>query len=201
MMVYYVIALGLFVSAGCREVLRRLLDGAKWIWPWDVQISTESAITQARQRLGSAPIIELYRQVGQPIARKTTRGAWYRSKLAHLYSRRWTIETAFDEIKTLQRQGRIVLRSKMPELVLQDLLGLMLAHVRRSIGHESGGVARGHRDRRTLVRAYAQRDPSQAALARCFSPLSGLHARLSWCSTKSPTNEYDVGLAGTIFAE
>ena len=33
MMVYYVIALGLFVGVGCREVLRRLLDGAMWIWP------------------------------------------------------------------------------------------------------------------------------------------------------------------------
>src|SRR5216110_2408351 len=53
MMVYYVIALGLFVSVGCREVLRRLLDGAMWIWPNDVRVATESAITQARQRLGA----------------------------------------------------------------------------------------------------------------------------------------------------
>src|ERR1043166_4171126 len=51
-MVHYVIALGLFVSLGCREVLRRLLEGAKWIWPYEIRISTESAITQARQRLG-----------------------------------------------------------------------------------------------------------------------------------------------------
>jgi hypothetical protein len=78
MMVYYVIALGLFVGVGCREVLRRLLDGAMWIWPNEVRVATESAITQARQRLGSIPIEKLYEEVVVPIAKKITRGAWYR---------------------------------------------------------------------------------------------------------------------------
>src|SRR5215208_367876 len=79
MMVYYVIALGLFVGVGCREVLRRLLDGAMWIWPIEVRVATESAITQARQRLGSIPIERLYEDVVVPIAKKITRGAWYRA--------------------------------------------------------------------------------------------------------------------------
>jgi transposase IS4-like protein/DDE family transposase len=79
MMVYYVIALGLFVGVGCREVLRRLLDGAMWIWPNEVRVATESAITQARQRLGSVPIEKLYEEVVIPIAKKITRGAWYRA--------------------------------------------------------------------------------------------------------------------------
>lgn len=78
MMVYYVIALGLFVGVGCREVLRRLLDGAGWIWPDQIQIATDSAITQARQRLSSEPIEALYKTVG-PIATKKTRGAWFGS--------------------------------------------------------------------------------------------------------------------------
>ncbi len=52
MMVYYIIALGLFVSVGCREVLRRLLDGAMWIWPGQIRVATESAITQARAAAG-----------------------------------------------------------------------------------------------------------------------------------------------------
>jgi hypothetical protein len=78
MMVYYVIALGLFVGVGCRGVLRELLDGAKWIWPEHVRVATESAITQARQRLGSQPIEALYREVVAPLAKKVTRGAWFR---------------------------------------------------------------------------------------------------------------------------
>jgi hypothetical protein len=69
----------LFVGVGCREVLRRLLDGAMWIWPNEVRVATESAITQARQRLGSAPIETLYEEVVVPIAKKITRGAWYRT--------------------------------------------------------------------------------------------------------------------------
>lgn len=300
MMAYYVIALGLFVSVGCREVLRRLLEGAKWIWPHEVPVSTESAITQARQRLGFEAIEQLYRDVVQPLAKKVTRAAWFRQwrvvtldgttfdvadseandeafgrpgssrgassfpqarvvglvengthvlfaaemsgcrtgeatlarqivpalrrnmlcladrnffsyelwqqaratgaalvwrlrkqikvvnsrqladgsylgkvyatnrhaklqeggitvrlieyridgyrdtyrilttilepdrapalELAYLYSHRWTIESAFDEIKTHLRDGRIVLRSKLPELVKQDVFGLLLAH-------------------------------------------------------------------------
>src|ERR671912_1475562 len=52
MMVYYVIALGLFVSVGCREVLRRLLEGSRWVWPDEVELSSETAITKARKRLG-----------------------------------------------------------------------------------------------------------------------------------------------------
>src|SRR5213076_428256 len=72
MMVYYVIALGLFVGVGCREVLRRLLDGAKWIWPEQVLVATESAITQARQRLGCKPIEALYEELVGPIAKKIT---------------------------------------------------------------------------------------------------------------------------------
>src|SRR5712691_6617698 len=79
MMVYYIIALGLFVGVGCREVLRRLLDGAMWIWPNEVRIATESAITQARQRLGAKPIESLYAEVVVPIAKKLTRDAWYRA--------------------------------------------------------------------------------------------------------------------------
>lgn len=79
MMVYYIIALGLFVGVGCREVLRRLLDGAGWIWPERIQIATDSAITQARQRLGCEPIETLYNEGVGPIAKKSTRGAWFRS--------------------------------------------------------------------------------------------------------------------------
>jgi hypothetical protein len=78
MMVYYVIALGLFVGVGCREVLRRLLDGVIWIWPNEVRVATESAITQARQRLGAIPIERLYAEVVVPIAKKLTRDSWYR---------------------------------------------------------------------------------------------------------------------------
>jgi len=49
-------------------------------------------------------------------------------ELARLYASRWTIETAFRELKVHQRDRHLLLRSKLPELVEQDVYGLLLAH-------------------------------------------------------------------------
>jgi hypothetical protein len=49
-------------------------------------------------------------------------------ELAALYHERWEIESVFDEFKTHLRANSTVLRSKTPELVKQELWGLLLAH-------------------------------------------------------------------------
>lgn len=49
-------------------------------------------------------------------------------ELAALYHERWEIEGVFDEFKTHLRANSTVLRSKTPELVKQELWGLLLAH-------------------------------------------------------------------------
>lgn len=49
-------------------------------------------------------------------------------ELAALYHERWEIEGVFDELKTHLRGASTVLRSKKPELVEQELWGLLLAH-------------------------------------------------------------------------
>jgi hypothetical protein len=79
MMVYYVIALGLFVSVGCREVLRRLLETSRWVWPDQVELSTETAITKARKRLGFEVIERLYREWVRPIAARQSPRAFFRA--------------------------------------------------------------------------------------------------------------------------
>ena len=48
--------------------------------------------------------------------------------LIGLYHERWEIELVIDEIKTHERAGRKVLRSKTPEGVRQELYGIYLAH-------------------------------------------------------------------------
>ena len=59
-------------------------------------------------------------------------------ELAALYHDRWEIETAFDELKTHLRGPRIVLRSKTPDLVRQEVFGLLLAHFAiRGLMHEA----------------------------------------------------------------
>lgn len=49
-------------------------------------------------------------------------------ELAALYHERWEIEGVFDEFKTHLRANGTVLRSKTPDLVQQELWGLLLAH-------------------------------------------------------------------------
>jgi IS4 transposase len=48
--------------------------------------------------------------------------------LAEAYHERWEIELAFDEIETHQRGPAVILRSKSPEMVLQELYGLLITH-------------------------------------------------------------------------
>lgn len=49
-------------------------------------------------------------------------------ELAAAYSDRWEIESTFDELKTHQRGPRMVLRSKSPDLVLQEIWGHLCCH-------------------------------------------------------------------------
>jgi hypothetical protein len=48
--------------------------------------------------------------------------------LAEAYHERWQIEATFDEIETHQRGGAVVLRSKLPDLVIQELYGYLITH-------------------------------------------------------------------------
>ena len=50
------------------------------------------------------------------------------TELAAAYAQRWEIETIFDELKTHQRGSKIVLRSKSPALVLQEIWGHLCCH-------------------------------------------------------------------------
>ncbi|MGD9888242.1 MAG: IS4 family transposase [Halothiobacillaceae bacterium] len=49
-------------------------------------------------------------------------------ELAQLYVQRWEIELGFREIKTSLQEGRWTLRSKQPELVRQELWGVLIAY-------------------------------------------------------------------------
>ena len=104
--VYYVIALALFMQVSCREVLRCLLEGLAWLrGPRSgVKITGKSGISQARARLGWAVLRQLHDEVVKPVASKDTRGAWYRSwRLVSLDGS--TLEVA-DEQENVQAFGR-----------------------------------------------------------------------------------------------
>ena len=75
-------------------------------------------------------------------------------QLAAAYTQRWEIELAFDELKTHQRGPRTVLRSKSPDLVLQEIWGHLCCHFAiRSLMTEAAGHFGHDPDRVSFVAA------------------------------------------------
>jgi hypothetical protein len=79
--VYYVIALALYMQSSYREVLRCLLEAVQWLRDpsLGVRVAGKSGISQARTRLGWEPLRQLHDELVKPVAVPNTRGAWYRS--------------------------------------------------------------------------------------------------------------------------
>ena len=77
--VYYVIALALYMQSSYREVLRCLLEGIQWLRDPSatIRVAGKSGISQARTRLGWEPLRQLHDEVVKPIAVSATKGAWY----------------------------------------------------------------------------------------------------------------------------
>jgi hypothetical protein len=76
------------------------------------------------------------------------------AELAAAYTQRWEIELAFDELKTHQRGPRSVLRSKSPDLVLQEIWGHLCCHYAiRSLMSQAAGHAGHDPDRVSFVAA------------------------------------------------
>jgi len=79
LVVYYVLALGLYAQASYGEVLRCLLEGVRWLrlGGMAVTLASKSAITRAPTRLGVAPLKELFQRIARPLAEPGTPGACY----------------------------------------------------------------------------------------------------------------------------
>jgi hypothetical protein len=79
--VYYVIALALYMQSSYREVLRCLFEGIQWLLGpgATVKVTGKSGISQARTRLGWEPLQQLHDGIVKPIAVESTKGAWYRT--------------------------------------------------------------------------------------------------------------------------
>jgi hypothetical protein len=78
--VYYVIALALYMQSSYREVLRCLLEWIQWLVEpaAGINVAGNSGISQARTRLGWEPVRQLHDEVVRPVAVAATKGAWYR---------------------------------------------------------------------------------------------------------------------------
>ena len=78
-MVYYVIALALYMEVSYGEVLRCLVEGLQWLGQpvKHLRQTSRVGISKARTRLGFEPMQRLYDELVHPIATKRTRGAFY----------------------------------------------------------------------------------------------------------------------------
>jgi len=91
-------------------------------------------------------------------------------ELAHAYAQRWEIESTFDELKVHQRGPRTVMRSKSPDLVLQEIWGHLCCHFAiRTLMWEAANEANVDPDRVSFVAALRIARRSISA-ARDFSP-------------------------------
>jgi hypothetical protein len=79
MVVYCVLAMGLFSQSGYEEVMRSLVEGFSWQSGWQAnwQVPSKSAIFQARARLGVEPLRELFNRACVPLASPSVPGAFF----------------------------------------------------------------------------------------------------------------------------
>jgi hypothetical protein len=76
--VYFVMAMTLFHGESYEEVMRKLVQGLRWLGSWRAEwtIPTPGALTQARRRLGAEVMRDLFERVAVPCALHSTKGAW-----------------------------------------------------------------------------------------------------------------------------
>lgn len=91
--------------------------------------------------------------------------------LAAAYADRWEIESTYDELKTHQRGPRAILRSKSPDLVLQEIWGHLCCHYAiRSLMFDAAVTGDVDPDRVSFVAALRITRQSLAGTQGGFSP-------------------------------
>jgi Insertion element 4 transposase N-terminal/Transposase DDE domain len=123
--VYYVIALALYMRSSYREVLRCLLEGVQWLLDPSspVKVAGKSGISQARTRLGAEPLKELYEAVVTPLAERPTKGAWYRDwRLVTLDGSTLDVADTAENEKAYGRPGASRGASAFPKIRFVGLL-------------------------------------------------------------------------------
>jgi hypothetical protein len=124
-MIRYVIAMGLFADESYEEVMRRLVGSLRKMGSWsdDWQIPTGSAISQARQRLGTAPMKELFDRAAVPLADTGTKGAWLgRRRLTAIDGSSFDVADTEENVDCFGRSGSGPNASAFPKVQVTALV-------------------------------------------------------------------------------
>ncbi len=143
--VYYVIALSLYMQVSCREVLRCLLEGLEWLSKSNskAHVAGKSGISQARTRIGSEPIRELHDRTVSPVATPDTKGAWYRIwRLVSLDGSTLEVADTQENAGTFGRPGANRGSSAYPQIRFVSLVenGTHVLFGSRMAGCETGEI-------------------------------------------------------------
>jgi len=79
-MVYYVIAMTIFMGLPYKDVLKELLDGWNGVLKRKTKLKPpgKGSICRARIKLGAEPLKELHDRFVQPVATEKTKGGWFK---------------------------------------------------------------------------------------------------------------------------
>jgi len=125
LMVYFVMGLGLWMGASCREVLRCLLVGVHWLLgPEGVyKVTGKSGITQARKRLGWEVMKAIHDELVRPIGQEETQGVWYRGwRVVSLDGSTMDVADSEENVKAFGRPPSSRGQSAFPQLRFVALL-------------------------------------------------------------------------------
>jgi hypothetical protein len=143
--VYYVIALALYIQSSYREILRCLLEAIQWLLnpTVKVKVTGKSGISQARTRLGVEPLRQLHDEVIRPIAVEKTKGAWYRRwRLVSLDGSRLDVADEKDNEEAFGRPGASRGKSAYPQIRFVSLVenGTHVLFGTRMGGYRTGEI-------------------------------------------------------------
>jgi hypothetical protein len=147
--VYFVLALCLFFDDAYEEVLRKLVNGLKFLGNWrgEWHVPTSSALSQARTRLGPAPLAALFDRVVVPIAQPGTTGGWfYGWRVMAVDGVVVDVPDTPENLKEFARSGSGLHQSPYPQVRLVGL-GECGTHAIVAAEFDSGRI-----DERTLLR-------------------------------------------------
>lgn len=117
-MVYFAMALALFAEDDYEEVMARLCEALAGAGSWD-QASvtpTSGGITQARARLGSGPVAQVFETVAVPVADPLTLGAWLGPwRLMAIDGFDWDVPDTAENAAGFGYSGSGVARSAFPK--------------------------------------------------------------------------------------
>lgn len=123
--VYYVMALALYMQSSYKEVLHCLLEGLQYLFgpEFVIKVSAKSSISEARTRLGYEPLKLLHDKLVKPIATKETRGAFFRKwRLTSLDGSVFDVADTVENDKEFGRPAASQGASAYPQLRLVALV-------------------------------------------------------------------------------